>query len=162
MYTQFNDQSQCFLQKHTGVFYIIRILIPLIGISFFVTGKASYCVRRDILPQNMTYYHKKRHITTKHDTLSQKTHYHKSDILPQNMTHYHNTWHITTKRDTLLQNMTYYHKSDTLPQNILPQNVTHYHKSDILPQNVKDYLKTWQITIQRDMLPQNVTFYHKN
>jgi len=91
MYTQFNDQSQCFLQKHTGVFYIIRILIPLIGISFFVTGKASYCVRRDILPQNMTYYHKKRHITTKHDTLSQKTHYHKSDILPQNMTHYHNT-----------------------------------------------------------------------
>jgi len=57
--------SKGFFQKHTDVSYKIHILIPLIGISFFVTGKASYCVKCDTLPQNMIYYHKTWHITTK-------------------------------------------------------------------------------------------------
>ena len=54
--------ARAFLQQHTNIFYTIHVLIPLTGIYFFVTGKASDCVKRDILPQKLNFYAIPTHI----------------------------------------------------------------------------------------------------
>jgi hypothetical protein len=129
MYTQFNDQSLqpgLFTNAHWRLLHSSHAhALPLIGISFFVTGKASYCVKTrhitiKVTLYHETYYHKTWHFTTKHITT-------KRDTLSQSTTYYHKTWRITTKRD------------------ILPQNVTHYHKTW--------HFTTKHITTKRDILP---------
>jgi hypothetical protein len=157
-YTQFNDrslQSRLITEAHRHILHNSHSHTPSRNI-FFVTAKASDCVKSDILPQNMAYYYKTWHITTK------------CDILPQNVAYYQKTWRITTKRGVLPQNMTYYHKTwhITTKCDILPHNMAYYHKTWHITTNTKflrntyshwDILKHW---VPPCSIPETTVFSH--
>jgi len=157
MYTQFNDHSLqpgLFTKGHWRLLHNSHSHTATTNIFFWDWYKASDCVKRDILPQNVTHYHK-------NDILPQKWHITtKRHILPQHVTYYHKTWHITTKRDILPQNVTHYHKSDITTKVTYCHNTWHITtKRDTLPQNVAYYRKTWHITTKRDILLQKIISY---